>query len=115
MHVKGFQSTTSSMIAELPADPGAPLRAWVALGSPCASIYVPVFPPHAVPATLGDVDVWRRFAALRDHAWQSPEALAEVRAAFAPLEAELWAEADDVAPSEGDRGGGGARAAGGAV
>ena len=99
MHVAGFQSTTSSMVAELPADPGAPLRAWVAPASPCASIYVPVFPPHAGPAALGDPAVWARFASLRDYAWQSAEALAEVRAAFAPLEAELWAEADDVAPN----------------
>jgi hypothetical protein len=98
MHVKGFQSTTSSMVTELPVDPEAPLRAWVAPGSPCASIYVPVFPPHAVPAALGDPAVWACFAALRDYAWQGPEALAEVRAAFAPLEAELWAEADEIAP-----------------
>jgi len=100
-HVTGFESTTSSMIAELSADPGVPLRAWVALGSPCASIYVPVFPPEAVPAALGDPAVWARFAALRDHVWQSPEALAEVRSAFAPVEAELWAEADDVAEDAG--------------
>ena len=100
-HVTGFESTTSSMIAELPADPEAPLRAWVALGSPCASIYVPVFPPHAVPGALGDPAVWGRFAALRDRVWHAADALAEVRAAFAPLEAELWAEADNVAPDRG--------------
>lgn len=98
LHVAGYESTTSSMVAELPADPEAPLRAWVALASPCASIYVPVFPPHAVPAALGDPAIWARFAALRDYAWQGLEALAEVRAAFAPLEAELWAEADEIAP-----------------
>ncbi len=101
MHVAGYQSTTSSMIAELPADPEAPLRAWVAPASPCASIYVPVFPPDAVPTALGDPAIWRRFAALRDHAWQSADALAEVRAAFAPLEAELWAEADEIASHAG--------------
>jgi hypothetical protein len=101
MHVPGYQSTTSSMIAELPENAEAPLRAWVALASPCASIYVPVYPPHAVPAAIGDPEVWARFAALRDYAWQGAEALAEVRAAFAPLEAELWAEADDVAGDAG--------------
>jgi len=101
MHVAGYQSTTSSMVAELPADPGAPLRAWVAPCSPCASIYVPVFPPHAVPTALGDPAVWARFAALRDRAWQGTEVLAEVRSAWAPLEAELWAEADEVAPDPG--------------
>ena len=52
MHLRDYQATTASMVAELPADPDAPIRAWVALGSPCASVYVPVFPPLGVPAEL---------------------------------------------------------------
>ncbi len=100
MHVRGFQNTTSSMIAELPKDPEAPLRAWVALGSPCASVYLPVFPPHAVPEGLASAGAWCRFAALRDWVEAEPEALRQVRRLFGPLEAALWAEADEVA---GDR------------
>jgi hypothetical protein len=96
MHVRGYQNTTSSMIAELPADPEAPLRAWVAPGSPCVSVYVPVF-PLAVPAALGEPQTWERLAALRDRVERDPDALAEIRAVFGPLESELWAEADDVA------------------
>ncbi len=58
MHLRDYQATTASMVAELPADPDATMRAWVALGSPCASVYVPVFPPLGVPAELGtDRDV----------------------------------------------------------
>jgi secernin len=96
MHVRRYQNTTSSMIAELPADPDAPLRAWVAPGSPCASIYVPVFPALGVPAALGEPETWQRFAALRDRVERDGDALFDVRAAFGPLEAQLWAEADEV-------------------
>jgi secernin len=96
-HVRGIQNTASSMVAELPADPEAPLRAWVAAGSPCVSLYVPVFPPQAVPSALGDPDVWRRFAALRARVEADGQALTEIRAVLAPLEADLWREADAVA------------------
>jgi hypothetical protein len=97
MHIRRYQNTTSSMIAELLADPEAPLRAWVATGSPCVSVYLPVFPPAAVPPQLGDPRVWSRFADLRDRVEREHEALAEIRSVFGPLEAELWAEADEVA------------------
>jgi secernin len=98
LHIRGFEGTTSSMVADLPADPGEPLRAWVAPCSPCVSVYVPVFPPDAVPAALADPATWRAFAALRDRVEADSAALEPIRAAFAPLEAELWREADDVAP-----------------
>lgn len=97
MHIRRVQNTTASMIADLPADPGAPLRAWVAPGNPCVSVFVPVFPLDAVPAALADPAAWRAFAALRDRVEADSSALAPIRAAFAPLEAELWCEADDVA------------------
>ncbi len=64
MHLRDYQATTASMVAELPADPDTTTRAWIALGSPCASVYVPVFPPQRVPAELGRPETWRRFAAL---------------------------------------------------
>ena len=97
MHIRHFQNTTSSMIAELAADPARPLRAWVAPGQPCVSVFVPVFPPHAVPVALGDPAVWRAFAVLRDRVESDAGALAEIRSLFGPLEAELWVEADEVA------------------
>ena len=98
MHIRRFQNTTASIIADLPADPGAPLRAWVAPGNPCVSVFVPVFPPDAVPAALADPAAWRAFAALRDRVEADSAALEPIRAVFAPLEAELWSEAEDVAP-----------------
>jgi secernin len=96
MHLRDYQATTASIVAELPADPDAPLRAWVALGSPCASVYVPVFPPARVPAELAWTDTWLRFAALRDRVEADPEALAPVRERLARVEAELWDRADAV-------------------
>jgi dipeptidase len=96
MHVRGYQATAASMICELPADPDRPLRAWVALGAPCASVYVPVFPPTPVPDQLGQEATWTRFAALRDRVETDPAAAAEVRAVLGPLETALWDEADEV-------------------
>jgi hypothetical protein len=100
MHLRGFQNTTASMIAELPADRTRPLRAWVAPGNPCVSVFVPVFPPAAVPRALAGSRVWRGFADLRDRVEANAEALLEIRSVFGPLEAELWAQADLIA---GDR------------
>lgn len=98
MHFPGFQNTTGAMICELPADPARPLRAWLAPGQPCVSVFVPVFPPHAVPEGLADPETWHGFAKLRDKVEANPALLARVRAVTAPLEDELWAEADAVAP-----------------
>lgn len=56
MHVDGVESTTASMIAEL----GATKPARFLLGSPCASVYVPLF----VHRPLGMPVRWERLAAL---------------------------------------------------
>jgi dipeptidase len=94
MHLRGDVATTAAMVAELPAD-GEPGRAWVAVGSPCVSVFVPVFPPSIVPPELATPALWHRFERLRQRVEDDGDALAEVRAATAPLEAELWAEAED--------------------
>ena len=73
MHLRNWEATAASMVAELPADPDQPMRAWAALGSPCVSVYVPLFPDHrdpatgagTVPAVLADPAVWHRMDALR--------------------------------------------------
>ena len=85
------QTTTASILADLPSDRDLPARAWVALGSPCASLYVPVFPPEGVPPALAEPATWARFAALRDRVEADDAALASTRATFGPLESELWA------------------------
>jgi dipeptidase len=85
MHNRAKHSqTTASMIADLRTD-GSPPRAWVCLGNPCASVYVPIFPPALAPE-LADPAQWHRFARLRDRD--------DVSLTLASVEAELWAEAD---------------------
>jgi dipeptidase len=104
MHVRSLCVTAASMIAELPtaiAD-GAPLRAWVAAGSPCASIYVPAFPrsaagpPPFVPPELSTKELWRAADGLRQWVEDDPAGLAGVREVLAPTEDDLWREADEV-------------------
>jgi hypothetical protein len=86
MHLRNFQNTTSSMITLLPSDPATPVRAWVAPGQPCVSVFLPLFPPNAVPAALGASSVWAQFARLRDEVEKDGDSLARIRAVFAPLE-----------------------------
>lgn len=88
------EATASSMVAELPADPDTPMRAWLALASPCASVYLPVFPTISVPAAFAEAATWHRFAALRDRVESGREALVAVRGVLGPLESRLWEEAD---------------------
>ena len=96
--------TAASMIAELPPDlaDGAPLRVYVAAGSPCASIYVPAFPrtaagpPPFVPFELSGEELWHAADALRQLVEADPDALPADPGDAQPVEDELWAEADDV-------------------
>jgi dipeptidase len=94
--------TTASMIVDLRRD-DAPQRAWTALGNPCLSVYVPVFPP-AVPPQLAAAAQWERFARLRDKVEAQPDEFPAGRAELAAVEADLWAEAD-VAWQSDDRAG----------
>jgi hypothetical protein len=105
MHVRDLAVTTSSMIARLPHRAGrdASLRAWVAAGSPCVSVYVPCFPraasgpPPYVPLELSGDELWNAADRLRRRVEADPGALLEVRRVLDPVEDELWAEADEVA------------------
>ncbi len=90
MHVREVQATTASMVVAVPNDPGASIRTWSALGSPCVSVYVPGFPMVAGAPALADARTWSRFALLRDRAETSDAALTGIHAAFAPVEAGLW-------------------------
>jgi secernin len=92
MHVGEHQVTTASLIAAL-GDGTVPPRAWACLGSPCVGVYVPVFAGASAPE-LADPAQWDRFEQLRRRVEQRPESLAEVRTALAPVEAQLWHEAD---------------------
>ena len=81
MHVDGVESTTASVVAEL----GSGGRARFLLGSPCTSVYVPLFVhrPVGVPVR------WERLAAL------GSRGAGEVRPRLDALEAELEADARD--------------------
>jgi hypothetical protein len=115
MHVRGYQCTTASLVADLPDDGDAPVRVWASLGTPCTAVFLPVAvfrgsPPHrhgagsepgpvaVVPGALGDIDAWRSFAALSRRVEAPGEggaaALAAIRSALASLEASVWDEAD---------------------
>ncbi len=104
MHVRGLCVTTASMIAELPSGiaDGAPLRAFVAPGSPCVSVYVPTFPrtvagpPPFVPVELSGEELWHAADALRRRVEEDPAALQSIREVLDPVEAELWADAAEV-------------------
>ncbi|HEY5023989.1 MAG TPA: hypothetical protein VII76_03350 [Acidimicrobiales bacterium] len=104
MHIRDFEATTSSMVAELGADASGPGRAWVALGNPCASVFVPVVAPSPsrpdapVPGFLAREASARRFAALARVAETGVGPLEAVRAVLGPLEAALWDEADTLEP-----------------
>jgi secernin len=104
MHVPERSVTAASLIAVLPPDlgAGAPLSAYVALGSPCVSIYVPAFPrtatgpPPFVPIELSSEAMWRAADALRARVEADPTALEAIRAVLDPVEDELWSEAADI-------------------
>jgi secernin len=110
LHLSGVQATTSSMIASLPRSGDEPLRAWIAPGNPCVSVFVPTFGTDGAAPALADPATWHRFESLRDRveaaraadaadagAGRDVEVLGEVRAVLAPVEAELWDEADAIA------------------
>jgi hypothetical protein len=118
MHVRDYQCTTASMVAELPGrrrSSGAPIRVWASLGTACTGVFLPVaFRPGragaagadhdtaltVVPDVLGDAEAWAAFSALGraveavDGAGAS--ALARIRAVLGPIEADAWVEADDL-------------------
>jgi hypothetical protein len=104
MHLPQRSVTAASLIAVLPTDlaDGAPLRAFVALGSPCVSIYVPAFPrtaagaPPFVPFELSIEAMWRAADVLRHRLEQDPYAIGSIREVLSPVEDELWYEADEV-------------------
>ncbi len=112
LHAGETPVTTASMVAQVPADPGLRARAWVALGSPCVSVYVPIPVPDPagaespkfrppLAAAVGDGDVWERLAAVRDDVGGDAAALGVVRAELSVLEEALWDEADGLGDDPG--------------
>jgi len=99
MHVRGYQATTASMVVELrdpTLDAGGPVRAYVALGSPCVSVYVPVVVRTPLPPELGDERTWQLVAGLRDRVEADGTRLGQIRSVLDPLETDLWLEASSL-------------------
>jgi secernin len=104
MHVRDFEVTTASMVAELYSARDRPARAWMCVGSPCASVFVPTLAPDnslnigsGPSPTIGFLAQasWAtRWAAVARAAERDIETLATARAVLSPVEAELWDEAD---------------------
>jgi secernin len=99
MHVPGVEATTASMVAELVTD-GRASRAWMLLGSPCQSIYV--------PTPIGEDFVaprWERFAGLVEAA--DGEAMATLHqleswlATECPSAADAWRLVDETLTRHG--------------
>jgi dipeptidase len=96
MHAGSLMGTTASMVARLP-DGGEPPVAWVALGAPCVSVYLPYYLDGPIPAAVGaggrdpsPAAAWWRFHALRARVEAEPERLASlVRAYWDGLESEI--------------------------
>ncbi len=104
MHVRDYQCTTASMVAELVASPPperACTRLWIALGSPCVSVYVPVV-HSSVAEVLQQANTWHRFERLRISAEESHDAAIEIRSVWAPIESALWAQADTLDGNDDD-------------
>ena len=97
MHISGLMATTASMIAVMPTPDDAPLRCWLALGSPCVSVYVPRLGLGELPSGPADGRLWRLTAALRDRVEADGEYLLVLRDRLDRLEDDLWEEADELA------------------
>jgi secernin len=101
MHADPLDNTTASMIAPLPAEPDALRPAWVAQGSPCLAVYLPLWLDGTVPAALAaggrdadDTSPWwktRRLLDLVEH--DLPARTPEIRDYWAPFERALDARA----------------------
>ncbi len=107
MHAEPAGTTTASLVAPLPIDRVAPWAVYVSFGSPCISVFIPVYLQGALPAALarghgeltpGDLDsAWWTFhqlneAVMMDYATKAPE----VSAAFAAFEARVESERIEV-------------------
>ncbi len=96
MHDGADRTTNASIVAWLPGSAGEGVRAWIALGSPCCSVFFPVLVPGSVPFGLAMESTWRTFAALRDRVELQSGYLGQVRSTLGKVEDQLWREADNM-------------------
>jgi dipeptidase len=97
-HSAPVHVTTASLVAALPAERPGPWPVWVSFGTPCSSVFLPVYLDGVIPAALardghpGD-GAWSHFKHLQDAVAEDPvPRTRRVREGFAGLEAEIEAE-----------------------
>jgi len=103
-HSDPIHQTTASLVAPLPADRTGPWPVWIAFGTPCTGLFVPVYLDGVLPAALargGEVpepdSAWWVFERLDEAAaadW--PRHTPVVREDFAELEEKIEAERPQV-------------------
>lgn len=96
----GAEPTVASLIVEVGGpDAGLPVI-WWAVGSPSASVYLPILQTGSLPAALtpdgAGCQLWRRVRAWQVEGRRDPELRAEVRAALAGLQQWLDTQAHEV-------------------
>lgn len=101
-----IQSTTASMIAELPeAESGEPATMWACLAAPCTGIYFPLYPSAQMPPMLAAGGAkpsahspWWQMKRIQDLVARDPERLAPmVWKHFRPLENAIVEHAAELA------------------
>jgi secernin len=103
MHAGSLQATTASMVVSLQRGDG-PLVAWMALGTPCVTAYMPYYIDGELPPVVstGGEDpssggLWWEFRELLTRVERDPETLApQVRSYWDAVEAEVAARATQV-------------------
>ncbi len=97
-------STAASIVSELCADGSRLAIHWCALYSPCLALFLPMFVEGDLPASLAiggetpsDDSPWWTFHRLAAAVRGDRDAAAAVRETWAPMQAELFASAYDVA------------------
>lgn len=97
MHGEPIGTTTASLVAELPTDRGVPWPVWISFGSPCTSVFLPVYLDGVLPPALArggehpptdpSESAWWVFHELGLAAQRDPaRALARVRSRFREFE-----------------------------
>jgi len=89
--------TTASLVAPLPVDRGRPWAVWISFGTPCSSVFLPVYLEGLIPPELArggekpEADsAWWTFEELRIAVAQDPPRWTPVvRAGWAPFEARI--------------------------
>lgn len=97
-HSEPVHVTTASLVAALPSERPGPWPVWISFGTPCTSLFLPVYLDGIIPASLARAGhpsdgAWSRFQSLQTAVAVDPvRRVGRVREGFAKLEQEIEAE-----------------------